>query len=291
MIRTAICEDDANTRAYLAALVRAQPYDCEIVEYASAEDCLADSKTPDLLFLDIGLQPAGGIDNNGSGNIESIDSAGSTGITGSDSKSTGSTGDGGRERAGSTGGIGSGGMDGMALARRLREQHPAARPVLVFVTGYAQYVFDAFDVGAFHYLLKPVDEKKFAGVFARAAEEIRSAGQDAHVPRVLTLRIGNTGRTVPLGEIRYIESSGHKAVLHLRDSALEYYARLGDLERELQGSFFRIHKGYLVNLSYITGYTRSEVTLSGGQALLLSKYKYRDFVKAYLRFLKQEAGL
>ena len=270
MIRTAICEDEAHTRAYLADLVRAQPYDCEIVEYASAEDCLADEKTPDLLFLDIGLQSAG---------------AGSTGGNGS-TGSTGST-----NSTGSTGGAGTGGMDGMTLARKLRERSPAAQPVIVFVTGYEQYVFDAFDVGAFHYLLKPVDEKKFAAVFARAAGEILCAGKDAPGPRVLTLRIGNTGRTVPLDEIRYIESSGHKAVLHLQGGALEYYAKLGDLERELQGGFFRIHKGYLVNLAYITGYTRSEVALSGGEKLLLSKYKYRDFVKAYLRFLKQGAGL
>ena len=252
MIRTVICEDEAHTRAYLAALVCAQPYDCEIVEYASAEDCLADDKTPDLLFLDIGLQPSG------AGGTDNTDGAGSA------------RGD---------------GMDGMALARKLRARYPAKRPVIVFVTGYAQYVFDAFDVGAFHYLLKPVDEKKFAGVFARAAEEILLAGQDTQAPRVLTLRIGNTGRTVPIDEIRYIESSGHKAMLHLGDGTLACYTKLGDLEQKLQGRFFRIHKGYLVNLSYITGYTRSEVMLSGGQTLLLSKYKYRDFVKAYLRFL------
>ncbi|HBN57106.1 MAG TPA: DNA-binding response regulator, partial [Lachnospiraceae bacterium] len=36
MIRTAICDDEANTRAYLLSLVQAQPYPCEIVEYASA---------------------------------------------------------------------------------------------------------------------------------------------------------------------------------------------------------------------------------------------------------------
>lgn len=243
MIRTAICEDEPNTRALLAALIAAQPYDCETVEYASAEACLADGETPDLLFVDIGLQAFGN------------------------------------------------GMDGLALARRLQEQSTGRQPLIVFVTGHEQYVFDAFDVGAFHYLLKPVDEKKFAAVFARAAEKLLLAGQAAPAPRVLTLRAGGACRTVPLDEIRYIESSGHKAVLHLKDSQLVYYARLKDLEQQLQGRFFRIHKGYLVNLSQISGYTRSEVTLFGGGALLLSKYQYRDFVKAYLRFLKQGAGL
>lgn len=297
MIRTAICEDEANTRALIAALIRAQPYACEIVAYASAEECLADSKTPDLLFLDIGLQASGAGGTGGAcgmGETAGACSDGSTGKTGTGDKGE-ACGTGGTGSTGGKGSAGDHGMDGMALARALRKQTPSARPVrmpvIVFVTGYEQYVFDAFDVGAFHYLLKPVDEKKFAAVFARAAEEILSAGQSAPVPRALTLHIGNSSRTVPLSDIHYIESSGHKAVLHLEDGTLACYAKLGDLERELQGSFFRIHKGYLVNLSYITGYSRSEVTLSGGGTLLLSKYKYRDFVKAYLHFLKQGAGL
>lgn len=40
MIRTAICDDKANIRAYLSSLIQAQSHPCEIVEYASAADCL-----------------------------------------------------------------------------------------------------------------------------------------------------------------------------------------------------------------------------------------------------------
>ena len=118
MIRIAICDDEAPTRAYLASLIRAQDCPCEVVEYASAGDCLADHRGIDLLFLDIELNATG--------------------------------------------------PDGMALARQIREGNPAVQPVIIFVTGYERYVFDAFDVGAFQYLLKPVDEEKFAQVFARA---------------------------------------------------------------------------------------------------------------------------
>ena len=240
MIRIAICDDEANNRAWLSALIRAQPCPCEIAEYASADECLADRRDIDLLFLDIELAP--------------------------------------------------GRPDGMALARQLREQAPGTQPVIVFVTGYDRYVFDAFDVGAFHYLLKPVDEEKFARVFARAAEQIMAEREHPGRGRVLTLRSANTGRTVPLESIAYIESSNHKVVLHLRDGEFAYYAKIRDLESELQGRFFRIHKGYLVNLSYVDGYGKTEVTLTSGERLLLSKYKYQDFVKAYLRFLKEGVG-
>ena len=241
MIRIAICDDEANTRAYLSSLIRAQSCPCEIVEYASAGDCLADTQELDLLFLDIELAPSGS------------------------------------------------GLDGMALARTIRERTTGPQPVIIFVTGYERYVFDAFDVGAFQYLLKPVDEEKFAQVFTRAGAQIGTAREKPGP--VLTLQSANASKTVPLDSICYIESSNHKVELHLKDGVFACYAKIGDLEVELQDQFFRIHKGYLVNLSYVDGYSKSEVTLTNGERLLLSKYKYQDFVKAYLHFLKRGAGL
>ena len=241
MIKIAICDDEANIRDYLSSLIGAQSCPCEIVEYASAGDCLADHREIDLLFLDIELAPSGS------------------------------------------------GLDGMALARKIREQATETQPVIIFVTGYERYVFDAFDVGAFQYLLKPVDEEKFAQVFARAVAQIGTTKEK--LGRVLTLQSANTSKTVPLDSIYYIESSNHKVELHLRNGEFACYAKIGDLELELQDQFFRIHKGYLVNLSYVAGYSKTEVTLANGERLLLSKYKYQDFVKAYLHFLKKGAGL
>ena len=238
MIKIAICDDEANIRAYLSSLIQAQDCPCEIVEYASAGDCLADTQKIDLLFLDIELAPSS--------------------------------------------------LDGMALARKIRERATVTQPVIIFVTGYERYVFDAFDVGAFQYLLKPVNEEKFAQVFARAVEQIAANRENPQKGRVLTLQSANTSKTIPLDSIYYIESSNHRVELHLKDGEFACYAKIGDLEMELQDQFFRIHKGYLVNLSYVAGYSKTEVSLTNGERLLLSKYKYQDFVKAYLHFLKKE---
>jgi len=41
----------------------------------------------------------------------------------------------------------------------------------------------------------------------------------------------------------------------------------------------------------VAGYSKTEMTLTNGERLLLSKYKYQDFVKAYLHFLTKGAGL
>ena len=56
------------------------------------------------------------------------------------------------------------GQDGMRTARALRKKDD--KVILIFVTALKEYVFEAFDVGAFHYLVKPFDDKKFAEVFS-----------------------------------------------------------------------------------------------------------------------------
>ena len=83
-----------------------------------------------------------------------------------------------------------------------------------------------------------------------------------------------------------MESQGHKVVLDTKDGKTEYYARIGELEEELRGRFCRIHKGYLVNLSCVDEYSKTEILLTNGERLPLSKYKFEDFVKAYLRFVQ-----
>ena len=65
-------------------------------------------------------------------------------------------------------------LDGMGLARHIRGMEAQKQPIIIFVTGYEKYVYDAFDVGAFQYLVKPVDEQKFAEVFGRASRQILS---------------------------------------------------------------------------------------------------------------------
>ncbi len=176
--------------------------------------------------------------------------------------------------------------DGLELAREIRNRGCFRKPLIIFITAYKEYVYDAFDVDAFQFLLKPVDEERFAKVFGRAVKQILTG--DRQPKRPLVIQFAGASKAVALDSIYYVESQGHKVVLHMEGERLEYYAKLGALEQELYGQFFRIHKGYLVNLSFVDGYSKSAVTLSNGEKLLISKYKYADFVKAYLEYVARE---
>ena len=53
-------------------------------------------------------------------------------------------------------------ISGIDVAKHIREEQEKRdreKSIIIFVTGYREYMEDAFDVNAFHYLVKPVDEK------------------------------------------------------------------------------------------------------------------------------------
>lgn len=176
------------------------------------------------------------------------------------------------------------GMNGIDTAKLLRERKNEA--VLIFVTGVKDYVFDAFDVSAFHYLLKPIQEEKFAAVFERAVMEAEKKKRMDKRPEQLFIRRRNQSVRLDKAQILYVESRQRKVVIHTLRDALEIYATMSHMEKELGAQFYRCHRGYLVNLSQITGYTGDTITLCGGEAIYLAKDKYNEFVKVYMRYLR-----
>lgn len=154
------------------------------------------------------------------------------------------------------------GMDGVTLARRIREKSDTAE--IIFVTGYSDYICDGYDVGALHYLLKPVNEEKLCGVLDRALARLNKNGRSL----VLALQ-GQTVR-VPLHEIRYLEVHQNYVTVHCRG---EYTVKkpLSEFEADLDDRFFRTGRSHIVNLSFVRRVTKTDVYLSDGTALPLPR--------------------
>ena len=179
------------------------------------------------------------------------------------------------------------GMNGIDTARALRQN--AENTVLIFITGVKEYVFDAFDVAAFHYLIKPIEELKFYEVYDRAVLEVGKRKQQANGQ--LFVKTRNRNATFNQSDILYIESRAKKVEIHTKSDIVEAYAAIGELEKQLVGSFYRCHRGYLVNMAFITEYGYDSITLHNGETIILSKDKYSEFVKVYMRYLKNGGGI
>lgn len=175
-----------------------------------------------------------------------------------------------------------GGMDGIDIARELRQK--SENVILIFVAGTKEHVFQAFDVAAFHYLLKPIEPEKFEEVLTRAVEEIKKRKKDE--TGLLLIRTRNRTFPIPKNGILYVESRGKKAEIHTVRETVTMYASLSSLQAELGEGFYRSHRGYLLNMAYVSEYYHDSILLTSGETVYLAKEKYQEFVKEYMRYLK-----
>ena len=175
------------------------------------------------------------------------------------------------------------GINGMDAARELRKTNKSV--ILIFVTAVEEYVFQAFDVGAFHYLVKPIDHSKFADVLRRAVDEWRSKIPRGNGPEQKYIMISSNGvhSKVILDEIIYAEVFNRKVVIHKMDETIEYYGKMSDLEALAGDTFFRPHRAYLINFKYVVKYDATTIYMEKG-SVLMAKQNYPEFVRKYMKY-------
>ena len=154
-------------------------------------------------------------------------------------------------------------VTGMKLAEAL--QRLANPPAVVFVTAYSEHAIDAFDVGAVDYLVKPVETVRLAQAVARVREQTRLRAHAQHNERIT---VEKAGKKVLIGvdTIRYVMAHDDYTYLQTDTDRVFSTSSLSQLEKKLEGSgFFRVHRGYLVNLNLV-----KEVQSSQGGTLQLT---------------------
>ena len=176
-------------------------------------------------------------------------------------------------------------LDGMKTAQILREK--ASDKILIFVSSSREYVFEAYDVEAFQYLLKPVDEGKLKRVLQKAVLKTESRSQE-----FIILSRDRQKKKLFLDDIYYFEIKGRMVDVHGPEGIFTYYEQIGTLENRLrEKGFFRCHKSYLINLKYVERYNRQEVILENGKKIVIAKRRYDKFVQEALKVMRENGGI
>lgn len=188
------------------------------------------------------------------------------------------------------------GRNGMEIARELRRRGSDA--IIIFITALQEYVYEAFDVEALHYLVKPFDDKKLREVFEKALRQycrqsqlaaLRKAAStdETAAPRAILVKRGGLSTKIFLSDIIYAEVFNRKIMLHTTNGDIEYYGKLTDLSEQAGADFYRTHRAYLVNLKYVEKYNASTIWLEQGTALL-SKKQFTGFVRQYMQYINRQ---
>lgn len=155
-------------------------------------------------------------------------------------------------------------LDGMETARRLRAADAGLQ--LVFVTGYADHVFDGYSVGALGYLLKPPTAEQLEAVLDRA-----QAALVRDLDRAYICRSGDIRYRIPIANILYFVSDRRQVTCVTEGRDYTFYGKLDGVAEEVGDGFVRIHQRYLVRSGAVDRIEGSEVVLRDGQRLPVSR--------------------
>ena len=176
-------------------------------------------------------------------------------------------------------------LNGMQTAQMFRKK--AFDRILIFISSSREYVFEAYDVEAFQYLLKPVDDRKLKTVLQKAVLKTESRSQE-----FIIVNRERQKKKLFLDDIYYFEIKGRMIDVHGTEGIFTYYERIKDLEDKLRDrGFFRCHKSYLINLKYVDVYNRQEAILENGEKVIIAKRRYEEFCREILQFMRKNGGI
>jgi two-component system LytT family response regulator len=168
-------------------------------------------------------------------------------------------------------------LDGFDVLREIGPQH---MPAVIFVTAYDEFAVRAFDAHALDYLVKPLEESRFAEALERVRERLRSvkavdlsrklaallAARDKERASQRILVSNSTGDLIiDADEIDWIEADDYYAAIHARAGRHLIRESLASLEQRLdQLRFTRVHRSAIVNLDRV-----AELRNQDGETMLV----------------------
>lgn len=174
-----------------------------------------------------------------------------------------------------------GGMDGIETARKLRKDQKDC--CLIFITALREYVFDAFDVEAAQYLIKPVSSEKLWAVLDKALERMQKNENDT----ILIYRRQGYIK-LRLSEIYYCESLNHQVAIYTCGNVQHCYGKIEEIARQLNEDFYRCHRSYICNMWHVQGYQKGFAYFPNGESIPVAKRRQPEFTEALLRFQRRE---
>ena len=164
-------------------------------------------------------------------------------------------------------------MDGLRAAERIRQMD--GKVGIIFLTTLTQCTLEGYKYQAADYIIKPIK-------YVRLKDEMnqwlkRNRKNDS--PAVVVAN--NSGKyKVFLNTLRYVETFNRNLLLHTEQENIVCYKSMKEMEQELgsQG-FARCHTSYIVNLFFVKGVNKLEITLVTGETIPISQPKRKQFME------------
>lgn len=157
-------------------------------------------------------------------------------------------------------------------------------PMTIFTTAYSEYAVDAFRLQVVDYLLKPIDFKRFFQATQKAKEmyhtHLMLKSNAENTKTEVYIRQGDCFQRIDWRDILFVEGLQNYLKLHFQKTTLIIHQTMTSLEEMLPKEyFFRVHRSFLINLSYIQK-IRGNMVYIDGTIIHIAKPRKEDLLKS-----------
>ena len=175
------------------------------------------------------------------------------------------------------------GKDGVMVGKYIREVLEEENIFLVYISSKENYALQLFQNRPFDFLVKPIEQAKIYHVLDNIC---RISGKNS---AEFKFQVQNSTYCILYKDILYFQSDGRKINIVMKKEVRTFYGKLNEIEEKLpENLFLRIHKSYLVNKSYVKGFTYEWVKMLNGDVLNISKITRADVRRKILESAADE---
>ena len=170
-------------------------------------------------------------------------------------------------------------LSGMEVAERLSEL--SKKPLLIFVTGHDELVYESFQYHPFGFVRKQFLDMELKKVLADCKTELEQK------ERHFNFHTAEGEHKLLLAELLYFESEGNYVKVYTATGEYRFRSTIAAVESTLKKEgFLRIHKGFLVNQAAIRLFGADAVELTDGNSLPVGKTYAEDAKQQFMRYLR-----
>lgn len=140
--------------------------------------------------------------------------------------------------------------------------------LIIYVTSHESFAKEVFEVDAFRFITKPIDQRIFKKYFYDAKKVITEH------PQYFRYQYNKISHRLPINEIIYFQSDKRITYIITNSGSEKCYEKLNNIEKrllELDIYFYRTHQSFLVNPKYVSVYSYDSMELIDGTTLTVSE--------------------
>lgn len=162
-------------------------------------------------------------------------------------------------------------VSGIQVGQQIRKIMKNYTTEIVYISGKDNYYRQLFDVQPLNFIEKPINHQLVIKSLELALERLKKS------TGFFQYQKGHEIYKVEISHILYFESLNREVRIMMTDQEDLFYGNLEDISIRVSGySFLKIHRSYLINYNHASILRYSEVVMSNGTVLPISRNRRQE---------------